>query len=207
MTVREFADACHVSTATVTRFCHSLDLSGFSELKYEVKKYLEQQDITQKEKEHSFDFQNFLLQTQTVQFRQKMALAVQLIQRSHLVVLFGIGGSGVMAEYGQRYFSNVGITAYSFKDPYLPTHLKTVANTVYILLSVSGETPLSIEKALKAKQQQSKVIVITSNERSTLGRLADCTLHYGIVRQTSPRYQSYVDIISHIQILSIIEEL
>ena len=44
LSVRELADEVHVSTATVMRFCKKMGYSGFSELKYKIKEFYEQQD-------------------------------------------------------------------------------------------------------------------------------------------------------------------
>lgn len=44
ISVRELADEVHVSTATVMRFCKKMGYSGFSELKYKIKEFYEQQD-------------------------------------------------------------------------------------------------------------------------------------------------------------------
>ena len=44
LSVRELADEAHVSTATVMRFCKKMGYSGFSELKYKIKEFYEQQD-------------------------------------------------------------------------------------------------------------------------------------------------------------------
>jgi DNA-binding MurR/RpiR family transcriptional regulator len=37
LTIRELAQAAHVSTTTISRFCAKLNLSGFSELKYVIR--------------------------------------------------------------------------------------------------------------------------------------------------------------------------
>lgn len=37
MNIRELAAQSHVSTATITRFCHKLDCDGFVEFKIELK--------------------------------------------------------------------------------------------------------------------------------------------------------------------------
>ena len=48
LSVRELADEVHVSTATVMRFCKKMGYSGFSELKYKIKEFYEQQDQADK---------------------------------------------------------------------------------------------------------------------------------------------------------------
>ena len=48
LSVRELADEVHVSTATVMRFCKKMGYSGFSELKYKIKEFYEQQDQEEK---------------------------------------------------------------------------------------------------------------------------------------------------------------
>ena len=41
MNIRELAAQSHVSTATITRFCHKLDCDGFVEFKIELKRFNE----------------------------------------------------------------------------------------------------------------------------------------------------------------------
>ena len=41
MNIRELASESHVSTATITRFCHKLDCDGFVEFKIELKRFNE----------------------------------------------------------------------------------------------------------------------------------------------------------------------
>lgn len=40
MNIRELAAQSHVSTATITRFCHKLDCDGFVEFKIELKRLM-----------------------------------------------------------------------------------------------------------------------------------------------------------------------
>ena len=41
MNIRELASKSHVSTATITRFCHKLNCDGFVEFKIELKRFNE----------------------------------------------------------------------------------------------------------------------------------------------------------------------
>jgi len=40
MTVRELSNSCHVSTASILRFCNKLGYSGYSEFRYVIKQKL-----------------------------------------------------------------------------------------------------------------------------------------------------------------------
>ena len=57
MNIRELAAQSHVSTATITRFCHKLDCDGFVEFKIELKRFNEKlldtrnEEIIKKSKE------------------------------------------------------------------------------------------------------------------------------------------------------------
>ena len=63
-----------------------------------------------------------------------------MIARAERVFLVGIGNSGSMAEYGARYFSNLGKFALSVADPFYPITVTPNVTMTAVLLSVSGET-------------------------------------------------------------------
>lgn len=86
------------------------------------------------------ELQNFLWKVGTPEYDASLDEAAGMIARAERVFLVGIGNSGSMAEYGARYFSNLGKFALSVADPFYPITVMPNVTMTAVLLSVSGET-------------------------------------------------------------------
>ena len=86
------------------------------------------------------ELQNFLWKVGTPEYDASLDEAAGMIARAERVFLAGIGNSGSMAEYGARYFSNLGKFALSVADPFYPITVTPNVTMTAVLLSVSGET-------------------------------------------------------------------
>ena len=86
------------------------------------------------------ELQNFLWKVGTPEYDASLDEAAGMIARAERVFLVGIGNSGSMAEYGARYFSNLGKFALSVADPFYPITVTPNVTMTAVLLSVSGET-------------------------------------------------------------------
>lgn len=77
LSVRELADEVHVSTATVMRFCKKMGYSGFSELKYKIKEFYEQQD--QEDNYEINDIEGFVEHVKSNDYLDRLKKAADLI--------------------------------------------------------------------------------------------------------------------------------
>ena len=68
MTIRELADATHVSTSAIMRFCKKLDCEGYAEFKVQFKMYLEEK----KEKQPLNDISEITHYFETIQDRKSV---------------------------------------------------------------------------------------------------------------------------------------
>lgn len=147
LTIREMAEAAHVSTSTILRTLTKLGFGGFSEFKYFIKE-------EQQKKERSFDYfydatvqvDHFLKRVNDDNYRDVLQPAVKMILNKRHIVFTGIGTSGTLGLYGSRYFANMELNAYSLADPFAPIPPRGLENTLAIILSVSGETEQMIEQ-------------------------------------------------------------
>lgn len=186
MTIRELSDVCHVSTSTILRCCNKLGFQGYSELKYAIKKELSRRSPSF---ESFFDttvqVDQFLKKVNQENYHKVLEPAVELICESNQVIFFGIGTSGILGEYGSRYFMNVGMVAFSITDPFTPLPANGLEKTLAIILSVSGETEEMITQAQNFKQIGAKILSITNQEYSTLAKLSNYNLSYHMPEITS----------------------
>ncbi|HZG72431.1 MAG TPA: MurR/RpiR family transcriptional regulator [Chondromyces sp.] len=182
MRIRELADETHVSTATILRFCRKLNCEGFSEFKVKLKMYLKENRKTVIKSSHH-SLVEFFERTLKGDLEEKMREAAHLITKADNVIFIGIGSSGILAEYGARYFSSLGKFSMYIKDPHFPIHSKLTLNSVTIALSVSGENNFTVTHLNQLKQEGSKVISITNNKLSTIAKISDINIPYYVTEE------------------------
>ncbi|MBM7689234.1 DNA-binding MurR/RpiR family transcriptional regulator [Enterococcus ureilyticus] len=136
-----------------------------------------------------------------------MKLAITMITSARHVVFSGIGTSGILGTYGSRYFTNMGINAYSIGDPFTPIPQRGFENTLVIILSVSGETSELIKQVTDFKRSGAKILSITNDEHSTIARLADYNISYYMPDERSIYTDPYINITTQIPVVTLIELL
>jgi len=184
MRIRDLADQAHVSTSTILRFCRKLHCDGFSEFKVKLKLYLEQEqdrDLPLKGMQHFLS--EFIERTLQGNFELHIHEAVKLIQSADNVLFVGIGNSGILAQYGARYFSSLGKFSLYINDPYFPIQSHYLHNSITVALSVSGETEHTIQQVSKLKEEGNKIISITNNKNCTLAKISDINISYYVTEE------------------------
>ena len=201
--IRDFANMTHVSTATISRFCKKLECSGFLEFKYQLKMFNEKAKVPNLSLEIE-SIQNFISYSTTEEFYKKIRLVAKHVKEAKHICFLGIGTSGILGEYGARFFSNVGYYSVSIKDPYYPTPTHQAENSLLIVLSVSGENKQIIDQLKLYQNKKSKIIAITNTLNSTISRMADITLPYYAKEILLP--QTY-NITSQMPVIYILERI
>lgn len=203
MTIRELADAIHVSTSAIMRFCKKLDCEGYAEFKVQFKMYLEER----KEKQPLNDISEIMNYFDTInhgEFEQNINQVAALVKSSQQLVFIGIGTSGILGKYGARYFSNIGKFSYVIDDPFYPNIGGIGEGAVAIILSVSGETEQTINLARFFLQQRCKVVSITNSTNSTLAKMSHYNLSYYMTNQKN---QKEYDITTQVPVIFILESI
>lgn len=126
-------------------------------------------------------------------------IIVQLIT----ITFLGIGLSGVLCKYAARYFSAVGKFTFHIDDPFFPKNFKCYGEILIIALSVSGETPTTIENIVRFKKENCAIASITNTENCSIAKLSDLNLPY-YVQQVKVNYS---DITTQIPVLYMIERI
>ncbi|MFV4966638.1 MurR/RpiR family transcriptional regulator [Oenococcus oeni] len=93
MTIREMANAAHVSTTTILRFLKKMDYSGFSEFKFALKQSLKQPSKAQQDPSMEPIKNFFQLVADEEPFDNKIEQAADMINAADLVLFFGVGNS------------------------------------------------------------------------------------------------------------------
>lgn len=182
MRIRELANETHVSTATILRFCRKLNCEGFSEFKVKLKLHFEGNNkIKLKDSQHSVS--EFFERTLNGDIEEKIREAANIVAKVDSVIFIGIGSSGILAEYGARYFSSLGKLSMYIKDPHFPIHANFLRNNATIALSVSGENPYTVTHINQLKQEGSKIISITNSKHSTIAKISNINIPYYVTEE------------------------
>lgn len=179
MNIRELAAAAGVSTSSVMRFCNKTGCTGYTEFKYWLRQTLEQQPEATVYMHSSVPAIHYLQQmSNDPDFDRKLDQAASLCLQAQQVLFIGIGTSGILGQYGARFFSGVGISAFSVTDPFYPSPVQSMSNTVLVALSVSGETAQMINLLDGYKKNQVTIISLTNTSQSTIARMSDLNFPY-----------------------------
>ncbi|MEQ6354472.1 MurR/RpiR family transcriptional regulator [Lysinibacillus sp. M3] len=200
MRIRELADETHVSTSTILRFCRKVNCEGFSEFKVKLKWHLEKNNAIQlKGSGHSV--MEFFERTLTGNLEENIKEAARVVSESDNVIFIGIGGSGILAEYGARYFSSLGKFSVYIKDPFF--RIQANSNSVTIALSVRGENDFTVTHINQLKQEGSKIISITNSKHSTIAKISDINIPYYVTEE----WFKNADITTQVPVIYILESV
>ena len=203
MRIRELATEAHVSTTTILRFCKKMNCDGYAEFKIRMREYAGQQSTMPIPEDFSM-LKAFLDRMETQKLQQQLEEAASVAAKADRVVFIGMGNSGNIAQYGARYFTNLGKFSLYVSDPFYPmTHIG-VMSTAAIVLSVSGESEQIVKIVNDLKTAGCRIIGITNTDQCTLARMSDVNLTYYI---TMYRDKEQTDYTSQVPAVFLVETL
>ncbi|WP_078544570.1 MurR/RpiR family transcriptional regulator [Litchfieldia alkalitelluris] len=208
MRIRDLANETHVSTSTILRFCRKLNCEGFSVFKVKLKLYLKKgsnQEMPLKSMQHFLS--EFIERTLSGNLESQIKEAARVINNADNVLFVGIGNSGILAQYGARYFSSLGKFSLYINDPYFPIHSHYLNNSITIALSVSGETEHTVQQVSKLKEEGNTIISITNNKQSTLARISDLNISYYVTEEKTQLSNVPINITTQLPVIYILESL
>ncbi|MBO8160705.1 MAG: MurR/RpiR family transcriptional regulator [Thermosipho sp. (in: Bacteria)] len=178
--ISELADLAKVGEATISRLSRKLGFKGFQALKIELAKEISNLDA-QPAKTHSIVSEIILsLNNLSKLIDEKTIKSVaQKIINSNKVFFFGVGSSGVVAEYGALLFTRAGFFANYFIDP----HMQVISavgmddKTVVFGISSSGNIRDTVKSMKVAKDSKAYTIAITGGYESRITEVVDKTLY------------------------------
>lgn len=120
MRIREFADAAHVSTSTILRFCKKAGCDGYAEFKIRLRQHLEQAKQPPVKDDVS-EVIDFLKKTCSAEFEQKLDMLTRVIFQARHIFFAGSGSSGLRGIYGagQHGRNKPFYQDYSFRKEYM----------------------------------------------------------------------------------------
>lgn len=182
MRIRDLAKETHTSTTSILRFCKKLGYDGFSEFKIKLKLHLSETKQANILSEKS-SLSEFLERTLTQDYGTKINEIASIIAKAENIIFIGIGTSGILAEFGSRYFSGLKKFSLYIKDPFFPIDNTSFDNEIVVVLSVSGESEPIIRLTNRVKERGTTVISITNRPDSTLAKISDYNLAYYVTEE------------------------
>lgn len=200
--IRELANAAHVSTSTVLRFCKKMGCDTFSEFKVYFKQYQESLQLSPRSYDGS-EIRGFFKRNDTPEFQAQVEKMANILQSAKVVIFVGIGNSAMTAQYAARYFANSGKFSVCIVDPFNPIGVDQYLDAVVVALSVSGETKETIGMVNRFKMYDIPIVSITMSENNTLARMSNYNLSCN-VRQVKKKY---LDMTTQVPFLYLVEQL
>lgn len=207
MSIRELSAAAGVSTTTILRFCGKLGCSGYTEFRYRLRQEDEKKVGGQYLPSVDSAIQFLQSTFQDEAMLEKLGQAAGMCRNCRQVLFLGIGTSGGLGEYGARLFSNVGVAAFSITDPFYPPPARDMEDTVLVILSVSGETPMVVSLANSCKKRRMKLISITNTEACTIARMSDLNFSYYMPPNYAYRDVCVANLTTQIPVIHLLERL
>lgn len=96
--------------------------------------------------------------------------AVEAIENAQRVFIFGAGRSGLVAKSFAMRLVHLGKEVYFVGDTITPAILQ---KDTLVVVSGSGETSSVLNVAKAARSQAAKIVTITSNKNSSIGKISD----------------------------------
>ncbi len=191
LSVKELSLLAVSSPATIVRFCRSLGLEGFIDLKLSIStnlpqieeelytEIIENEKVSQIKKKLSLKVAHVLEETNEQLADEMVEQAIQKIHGADRIYTCGIGASGLVAEDIYQKLTRIGKNVFFSMDYHLlATAIVTQPDQKNVLIAVSnsGEKEELVKLAKIAKEIAVILIAITQNELSTLGEMADILL-------------------------------
>lgn len=175
MSIYDMAEACNVSRTTILRFAKKLSLDGFSDLKALLKQEAGRHAEPAPEADIVQATIDLCQRVGNEMAKKDFSRANKLLYRSRRIIAYGSGHvqRNVVNEL-LRLFVNSGLLLYELKghDEFGLLLNKLSPDDLFIIVSLSGESPQVVEMAQKLRLSGIPVISITRLKDNTLAGLS-----------------------------------
>ncbi|MBM6615305.1 MurR/RpiR family transcriptional regulator [Desemzia sp. RIT804] len=160
ITVVKIAQESYTSQATVNRTCKLLGFNGFSELKYAIS-----EDIQRMHDGTTMHIQNTEYILSKINFKSASSLVYHIYHHRNRLLLFGLGGSNVSAQYMARQLLYLGIPVIVVSELQM---LKKFEGYSILILSNTGETQRCLQIMNDARKVNMNILAITKKDSSVM---------------------------------------
>ncbi|MDD3823379.1 MAG: MurR/RpiR family transcriptional regulator [Sphaerochaetaceae bacterium] len=186
--IDELADQIGISESTLVRFVRKLGYSGYQRFRIALateaigpasRIYETRVEAHADEVEMVFsNAMNTLSLTRGVLDRKDVDKAAQMIANSGRLLIFGLGGSNIVAQDAFHKLIRTGIDCVMVEDYHMQLMLasQSCADCVALIFSHTGTNMDTIAIAQELRDRSCKIIVVTTSARSGLSRMAHVIL-------------------------------
>ena len=185
--LKEVAQACHVSDATVVRFCQNLGFDGFSDLKYNLTNELQQKwrqfetdlHLCQENPIYYHMVEESCQVSEQLFFQEKQNKFLELLAQAKEIILIGLGTSYLAAKDFEIRFGRIGLRCRAIDDIMVQKFAikNTDADSLVIVFCYSGTTKAIMDNLQLAREKGAKTILWTCETNSQLERNCDLIVY------------------------------
>lgn len=198
VSIQQLAREISVSEASIVRFCRTLGLEGFSDLKMALLKNAAPaqipsvfEEIDENDSMEAVARNVFVRNLNTLQIAMQrldfgaVTAAADLMRNAQKIVILGSAASASIAENFYIHLFRVGFPASVETDGEFMQVAAHMADehTVFIAVSRGGRTKAVVNAFEEARRRGAKTISITANDNTPLARASDIPIiHYAPVQ-------------------------
>ncbi len=194
-TVNEVAAAAGVSEATVMRFCRALGFKGFQGFKIALARELVTPSPRPRKDAGPATLVRWIFkvnltaleETLEILEMQQLLQAGELLGNCRRLIIGGLRGSGLAAQYAAIRFAPLGLDLRCFTESYQMAVGAALLEREDALLAIShsGRTQGILAAAQVVKESGARVLAVTSNPLAPLCRVADLALVTAVREMTA----------------------
>lgn len=217
-TISQVSEDLGVSDSTIFRFCQKINFKGFHDLKISLATELSEDNRKHSNKQfldtdNESTIINKVFQSNISSLNDTLRSidsnaveeAVKVLLDADQIVLYGNGGSGMVAMDGYHKFLRSGMKVSALTDSHM--QLMSVAqlskNDVIIVISHSGSNLNMLNLLDIAKENGTKTIGITSFSKSPIDEKVDISLNV-ISQETEYQFEAFASRIAHLTIIDVL---
>lgn len=190
MTVAQLASKAGVADSSIIRFCQKLGFNGFTELKINLAKHLQQpgklihENIKRDDSYPVITAKVFASSIQALEDslkvldQKELTKAVELVLNAKRIEFYGVGTSASIAMDAYYRFMRIGLHTYAATDPHISRLSASMLDSECVAVGIShtGRSKDTVRAVEIAKEKGAKIISITSYIESPIAKLADSLL-------------------------------
>jgi RpiR family carbohydrate utilization transcriptional regulator len=183
--VTQVADELGVAQSTVTRFCRSIGLRGYQELKIKLARDMDS-GIRNESTDGKMNLPqrlahiniNNIQETLKIIDLEELQKAIVKMMQAHKIIIYGLGESGPIAELLKMKLIGLGLSV----DAHMDVHLQLISaahltnDDVAIGISQMGSTKDVVLALKKARSSGALTICLTGHGRSPITEVSDIRL-------------------------------
>ena len=209
MPITIFAKTLGISVASVSRFCKAVGFDGFQDLKLSMAMSLnaaegfknipadinETDSLLEIMKKLADTLSNAISETQITLNHEDIGKAINAIIHAKQIMVYGIGGSSIIAYAAHHLFAKAGLKCGVYTDGYMQTVTASLMceEDVAIGISNTGISKHVVDALNIASDKGAKTISITSNRDSPLAHSSEICLTTPSGRRNVPLYGGVIE--------------